>query len=251
MKNAQLLVAALFLSVTISALGQSQKKSNYSVSLNQDNFFGFYPSINGSLSVNDKIDWTFYGIFWTTPSFGTGGGGGLWTEFGTGVNISTLQGKLKLNPQIGVLNGKLLSNGAFPMLLEGVVPSLTANLGTNKWEGQYYIGYYTATRKGQILTTDRSPRLVDAPVQNNFLHWWVNAGYKFSSSFSAGIHYEHLRSNPSEGASTNVYKWVGPYLQASLPSGLTLRFSGGGNVLDRPANDGNNTFYKMSASFNF
>lgn len=233
-----------------SAVAQEARKSSYTVSLNQDSFFGFYPTINGSYSLNKKVDWTFYGIFWTTPSFGTGGGGGLWTEFGTGVNVSTFNGVLKLNPQIGVLNGKLLSNGSFPMFLEGVVPSITANLASSKLEGQYYLGYYAALRKGQVLTTDRA-RLVDAPVQNNFLHWWVNAGYKISSTVSFGAHYEHLRSNPSAGESSNVYKWAGPYVQASLPNGVALRLTGGWDVLDRPATDGTSSFYKMSASFSF
>lgn len=243
-------VVALALFAGSPALAQEGRKSSYTISLNQDSFFGFYPTINGNLSLSKKVDWTFYGIFWTTPSFGTGGGGGLWTEFGTGVNISTFNGVLKLNPQIGILNGKLLSNGAFPMFLEGAVPSITANLASSKLEGQYYLGYYTALRKGQVLSADRA-RLVDAPVQNNFLHWWVNAGYKISSSVSVGAHYEHLRSNPSSGASSNVYKWAGPYVQANLPKGLSLRLTGGWDVQDRPATDGTSSFYKMSASFGF
>ncbi|MFN4145004.1 MAG: DUF6733 family protein [Runella sp.] len=251
MKKLRVSMLALMVMSAHITMAQEGSKSSYSVSLNQDNFFGFYPTIAGSLNINKNLDWTFYSILWTTPSFGTGGGGGLWTEFGTGVNFNTLNGKLKINPQIGFLNGKLLSNGAFPMLFEGVVPSLTANLGTDKLEGQFYLGYYTALRKGQVLSNDASRRLIDAPVQNNFLHWWANAGYKISSAISAGVHYEHLRSNPSVGESSNVYKWAGPYIQASLSNGLALRFSGGSNVMDRPANDANNSFYKLTATFSF
>ncbi|AQG79930.1 DUF6733 family protein [Spirosoma montaniterrae] len=251
MKKFNYLPLVFFVVVSLSAQAQTPRKSNYSISLNQDSFFGFYPTINGSLQLNSKTDWTFYGIFWTTPSFGTGGGGGLWTEVGTGINVNTLNGALKINPQIGFTNGKLLSNGAFPMFAEGLVPSLTANLNTKRLEGQYYLGYYAAIRKGQIPSPDQSQRLINAPSQNNFLHWWVNAGYKVSSVVSLGAHYEHLRSNPSVGNSSNVYKWAGPYVQAALPNGLTLRFTGGSNVLDRPATDGNNSFYKMTASFGF
>lgn len=247
----KLILLVLFVSATAAAWAQA-KKSSYTIGLNQDSFFGFYPTLAGSYGLSDKVDWTFYGIFWTTPSFGTGGGGGLWTELGTGVSISTLRGNLKLNPQIGLTNGKLLSNGSFAMLAEGLVPSLTANLNSSKLEGQYYLGYYAAVRKGQVLQNERT--LVTAPIQNNFLHWWVNAGYKISPALSLGAHYEHLRSNPSGTRApdaSNVYKWFGPYVQASLPNGLALRFTGGPNILDRPATDGNNTFYKLSASISF
>jgi hypothetical protein len=236
---------------SITALAQTPRNPSYTVSLNQDSFFGFYPTVNGTVPLGEKADWTFYGIFWTTPSFGTGGGGGLWTEFGTGVNLRSANGVLTANPQVGVLNGKLLSNGAFPVFVEGIVPSLTVNLSSQKWEGQFYMGYYAALRKGKIPSTDNPNQLIDAPVQNNFLHWWVNAGYKVSSVVSLGAHYEHLRSNPSVGEASDLYKWFGPYLQATMSNGLTLRFSGGPNVLDRPAADGNNSFYKMTAAFSF
>lgn len=244
-------VLLLCLQACFMAFGQEQKKTTFSVALNQDTFFGFYPAVSGAYQMSDKLEWTFYGIFWTTPSFGTGGGGGLWTEFGTGVNLSLAGGKLKLNPQIGILNGKLLSNGAFPMFLEGAVPSLTANLSTDRLEGQLYAGYYAALRTGQVLNTAGSA-LVDAASRNNFLHWWINAGYKVTPAFSFGGHYEHLRSNPSLGESSDVYQWLGPYVQASIPSkGISLRLSGGADVTDRPATNGNNSFYKMTATFGF
>ncbi|MCU0353867.1 MAG: hypothetical protein MUD08_09055 [Cytophagales bacterium] len=234
------------------AFGQEEKKATFSVTMNQDSFFGFYPAISGAYQMSDKVEWTFYGIFWTTPSFGTGGGGGLWTEFGTGVNLSLAEGKLKLNPQVGILNGRLLSNGDFPMFLEGVVPSLTANLSTDRLEGQLYAGYYAALRTGQRRRSDADPTLVDAPSRNNFLHWWINAGYKVTPAFSFGGHFEHLRSNPSEGESSNLYQWVGPYVQASIPSkGITVRFTGGADITDRPATDGTSSFYKLSATFGF
>lgn len=245
MKQIKLFTTAFALFLTFAAVAQD-KKSSFTFAMNQDNFFGFYPSVTGTIGLNEKADFTFYSIFWTTPSFGTGGGGGLWTEFGAGLNLNTMDGKLKLNPQVGFLNGKLLSNGAFPMLFEGVVPSLTANLGTDKMEGQIYAGYYAAIREGQVT---RGDALVAAASQNNFLHWWGNLGYKFSSKISVGGHYEHLRSNPSVGDAANLYLWAGPYIQFTLPKGLTLRFTGGANVMDRARNDANNSFYKLSAAF--
>lgn len=252
--SAAAIAASLLMSVPATAQqAPEESKASYSVSLNQDTFFGFYPIATGSYKANDKIDYTFYGIFWTTPSFGTGGGGGLWTEFGGGVNIKTFDGKLNFNPQLGILNGKLLSAGDFAMALEGVVPNITVNLDTEKVEGQFYLGSYLAARTGERLNT-QTQRLEPVPVQNNFLHWWANGGYRFPKVISAGLHYEVLGFYPSgtgRPASADLYRWFGPYVQANLSENFSIRFTTGANVLDRPATDGNGSFYKMSASYSF
>ncbi len=225
-------------------------KATYKVAMNQDSFFGFYPTVAGAYRLNDKIDATVYGIFWTTPSFGTGGGGGLWTEAGGGVNIRTFDGKLTFMPQLGILNGKLLSNGNFPMAFEGIVPNITTNLNTSRTEGEFYMGRYTAVRTGRVPGTGGT--LIAAGNQNNFLHWWINGGVKVSSAFSVGMHYESLGSNPSGTlASSSVYKWLGPYVQANMSSGFSLRFSAGPDIQSRPATDGNGSFYKLTATYTF
>jgi hypothetical protein len=245
--------AAVFCLPSHGQQAQDEKRTSYTVSLNQDTFFGFYPSATGSYKLNDRLDATVYGIFWTTPSFGTGGGGGLWTEFGGGVNVKTFDGKLQFNPQLGILNGKLLSNGQSPMALEGYVPNITVNLKTDKTEGQFYMGGYMAARTGERLNPTTN-RLEKVPVQNNFLHWWVNGGYRISKVVSAGLHYEALGSYPDgvgNPPSADVYRWLGPYFQANLSDSFSLRFTAGGNVLDRPATDGNGSFYKMTASYTF
>lgn len=35
---------------------------SFSVSLNSDQFFGFYPFFQGAYSMSDQMDFTFYGI---------------------------------------------------------------------------------------------------------------------------------------------------------------------------------------------
>jgi hypothetical protein len=235
------------------AQSSNDKRGSYTLSMNQDAFFGFYPTLSSSYKLNDKVDWTTYGIIWTTPSFGTGGGGGLWTEVGTGVNFNTFGGKLAINPQLGILNGKLLSNGSFPMAFEGIVPNLTANLNTDKLEGQLYAGFYTAIRTGRVT---RGSGLADAPIQNNFNHWWLNGGYKLTKLMSAGVHYEQLDFRPSgSGSSTarssGLYKWFGPYVQANITNNFSARFTFGSNVMDRPATDGNDSFYKVNVTYRF
>jgi hypothetical protein len=242
----------LFLMVGLGVTqAQEQKKPepkfSVNLTLNQDAFFGFYPSVNASMSLSEKTDLTFYTILWTTPSFGTGGGGGLWTEFGAGLNLRAAEGALVISPSIGILNGKLLSNGSYSMPFEGIVSSLTANLNTRRFEGQFYLGYYAAMRKGQVKDGNNYE---DARVQNNFLHYWINAGVKMGIPISLGLHFEHLRSNPSEGASSDVYQWLGPYVQFTTPKGHGLRFTGGADITSRTPDTEQNGFYKLSAFFN-
>ncbi len=230
-------------------------KATYSLAMNQDSFFGFYPVFTGAVKVTEKVSWTGYGIFWTTPSFGTGGGGGLWTEVGGGVHIEALGGRLGINPQVGILNGKLLSAGDFAMAFEGVVPNLTVNLTTARVEGQVYAGAYTALRTGQVANA-AGTGLVDTGVKNNFMHWWASGGLKLNPTVSVGAHYEQLDYRPSGADAASVrseglYKWAGPYLQVNVSSRMSVRFLSGANVMDRPATDGNGSFYKLTATYTF
>jgi hypothetical protein len=185
-----------------STMGPQKREPSFSVTLNQDSFFGFYPAFSGAMPVNDTMDFTFYGILWTKPAFGLGlvnQGDDLWTEFGAGVNFNLLEGNLTINPQIGVTNGALLSGGALnaagettgSRFADGIVPSLTVNYGDDSFEAQLYAGYYAALRQ----------RNGDAAL--DFLHTWVNAGCKFSSLVSAGAHYELLSNRSYSPGSLN------------------------------------------------
>ncbi len=78
----------------VDAQTEDMDKFSFDVSLNSDQFFGFYPFFQGGYSVSDNVDFTFYGIFW---SGGTGGAWGNWTEFGVGVNLAVADG-LSINP---------------------------------------------------------------------------------------------------------------------------------------------------------
>ncbi len=223
------------------------RDASYTVTLNQDSFFGFNPSFNGLVPANDTVDFSFYGTFWTRPAFGLGGSGGsLWTEFGVGANFNLADGKLKVKPQIGITNGSLLSGGARrgvgegeergPAFADGVVPSLTINYADDKIEAEYYGGYYAALRNR------------DSTGGLDFLHTWVNIGYKASKTVSFGPHYELLSNtrNPVDGAN-KTYEWLGGYVQFTLPKGFFARFTAGADLDDDNAGD----FYKMSVGMSF
>lgn len=225
--------------------GKGGRSDSFTVVMNQDSFFGFYPSFNGLIPVSENVDFSFYGILWTTDAFGTGLGSDLWTEFGVGAAIYS--GGFVIKPQIGLTNGALLSRGVrggpndTPTgtggnFADGIVPSLTINYADDTFEAEYYGGYYAAFRnRNDVGSLD-------------FLHTWINAGYKFSDKISAGAHYELLSNTRNQGGATaRVYQWVGPYVQFKTSNGFFARFTAGADV--ESGNDGD--FYKLSAGFTF
>lgn len=222
------------------------RSDSFTVTLNQDSFFGFYPAFNGLIPVGDNVDLSFYGILWTTDAFGTGLGSNLWTEFGVGAAIYS--GNFVIKPQIGLTNGALLSGGVVDEdgdptgtggnFADGIVPSLTINYSDATFEAEYYGGYYAALRN----------RNENAAL--DFLHTWINAGYRFSDKISAGAHYELLsntRNTFPGGATARVYQWVGPYVQFKTSNGFFARFTAGADI--ESGNDGD--FYKLTAGFTF
>lgn len=230
---------------------------------NQDTFFGNYTTASAGYAVNEFVDVTVYSILWHTEFFsqnGLGGnqplaaaadqipGTGLWTEFGGGLNFKLMDGALNVNPQLGILNGALLSSaGALndPAVFDGIVPNLTVNYADDRIESQLYLGYYIGTR---------------GPAdQNDYVHWWYNAGIKpwgdsntWKSAISTGLHYEMLAQTDGAGPnfdSFNLYQWFGPYMQFSLPNGFSARYSFGRNVDDNLGLGDN--FYKVNLGYSF
>lgn len=227
----------VFATTNLKAQEEADKFS-FDASFNSDQFFGFYPFFQGGYAVSDQVSFTFYSILW---SGGTGSAWGNWTEFGVGVSFDAAEG-LSINPQIGLLNGNLLATGAVGtgLFAEGIVPNVTIGLDQEKLEGQIYAGYYAPLR-------DKVADTEGAGTTLTFLHYWVNAGYKVSSLFSTGLHYEHLintgGSNLEE--STDTYQWFGPYVQFAKPGGGPyIRFAGGTDFLEE-----NDSFFKLTAGF--
>jgi hypothetical protein len=241
------LVSVLAASPVLAQEESSEEdKFNMKVTLNSDIFFGFYPFFGGSYKLSDKLDFTFYGILW---SGGTGASWGNWTEFGVGVGLP-VGDALYINPQIGLLNGSLTSGLGTPVLGEGLVPNLTVGLNKNKLEGELYAGYYLGLKH-------------TAPQTNNYLHYWLNGGYKIASFVSAGLHLEQLRfmgGMEPEGVTAreavDLYFSVGPYVQFSDPKGKSFaRFTTGWDLRsEEQVTKSENTqpsFFKLTAGYNF
>lgn len=231
-------VLSLIILLSSSAsFAQDDDRFSFDVSLNSDQFFGFYPFFSGAYGVSDNLDFTFYGILW---SGGTGGGWGNWTEFGVGVNFPVADG-VNINPQVGILGGSLLSSGATGagILGDGIVPNVLIGLDRAKTEGEIYLGYYAPLRD-------------EAPANGTtlaYLHYWANFGYKVSDVFSLGGHFEHLVNTGGSNVSSSedYYQWLGPYIQFTSPSGEPFaRFAFGTDLVE-----GNDSFFKLTAGFGF
>lgn len=232
-----LVLGLTILSISKATAQEEKSKLSFGLSLNTDAFFGVNPMLTGAYAFNDKTAFTFYGIQWGA---GTAQAWGNWTEFGAGLNFTA--GTFSINPQLGFTMGNLLSSGVAgrPVAGDGIVPNLTINHSSDKYEGQLYVGYYGALRDV-------------ATPKNNYLHYWLNAGVKASSWLSVGAHYETLDftgGTSATGASvegSTVYTWLGPYVQFSKGN-AGLRFAGGANLEDGTTGP---DFYKMSFFFNF
>lgn len=237
--------------------GFDRKKFHGGVTLKQDAFFGFQTILDAGYEVAENIDFTFYSWLWTSPNFGRSrivsgpngtqvdaGGNGLWTEVGMGLNFRFLNDALSINPQIGMLNGALLSSkivGRGIRAGEGVVPSMTINYNDKHFTGQAYLAYYAAIR-------DERAR--------DFIHNWVSLGvkpalfnFKNTPISSVGVHWEHLRFHRDriEGNTGTVYNWLGPYVEFALPMSLALRFSAGADL----KGDVSKEFYQASIKLHF
>jgi hypothetical protein len=151
-----------------------------------------------------------------------------------------MDGAFIVNPQIGVLNGALLSGSNRAQAFEGVVPTLTINHNAKYTEGQLYFGYYLAT---------------SAPRTNDFVHWWINGGFKpfadrcdWLKIMSFGAHFEQLyQTRNANGPTSTIYSWVGPYTQFTLPNNVFIRFTAGRDI----QGDVSGTFYKLALGFSF
>ena len=219
---------------------EEEDKGSYTITLNQDTFFGFYPTFNGLWKLNDNMDFSFYGIMWTSDGLGGGAGNDLWTEFGGGINMHFMDDKLTVKPQIGITNGLLQSggadDGAGSNFADGVVPNITVNYSDDTWEAEYYGGYYAAARNR------------DDDGAADFIHTWINGGYKINTIWSVGAHWEYLELARVEGGDDAViYEWLGLYTQFSLPNGMFARFTAGDQRDDESGEVGD--FYKMTVGF--
>lgn len=232
----------LIVGVFLASLGlwaqetkKEEKKYTTSLTINSDSFFGLTPIAAVGIPITNNVELTGYAIFWS--GIGNSHAFGHWTEFGGGAKIKALDGALVINPQLGILNGTLLSRGNLgtggggPMFMEGIVPNVTLFFEKSRFELEFYGGYYLGTRAATGARTTNSGitnhAVIDPDVaaiasttegaailngaglrasnfpnrnaRNNYTHFWAFPGYQIAEWLSAGLHWEELRFRPSGG----------------------------------------------------
>ena len=195
--------------------------STFSIAINQDNAFGFYPAVHGSFELNDQVSLTYYGNFWTNPSYGTlVSGTDLWLEMGLGVSMAALEDRILINPSIGTTHGQLLSGSTQGEAFEGLVPSLTLFYLDDRFEGEVFASYYLALKN-----------LGDS--SGDYVLYWILPGVVLSPNISLGLHYESfVNTRISQGETSTLYQWFGGYFKFIVNDKYTFRFSAGTNVAD-------------------
>ncbi|HET9747443.1 MAG TPA: DUF6733 family protein [Chitinophagaceae bacterium] len=235
-----ILLVFTFSSSSCSAQKDSEEndRSTFTIQLNQDNTFNFFPAVYGSIPVK-KIDLTFYAVYWTTPSFANPDGTGSLIE--TGVGLGFTKESLYINPTLGFAHGTFTNardsnDQAEPLLADAVVPGLISFLKNEKWEIEVFCAVYQNLRKAV------SP-------QSNYLFFWLLPGIRFKSVFATGLHYEQFR-DIKNGIGT--YTRYGLYGKVTFKKKYELRLSGGLNytpgINDKKIRG---EFYKLTVNIPF
>jgi hypothetical protein len=243
------------------------------MAMQADSFFGFNPSVYGTYGLTDNMALAFNFTYWTMISGVGVHDNNPWLETDVGLNFTFMEKRLSVTPMIGFVHGQLLSSrgGFFPngggsvnertTAFEGAVPNITMNYLDNRFEGEFYLGYYKAIRSeggsgggGAIDCANPGGTNCLGPAQAggrgtwDFLHYWVNAGVRVNSMWSVGAHYEHLlttRDSSAPGAAQDYYRWIGPYVEMKLPGNMAFRFTAGKDLTD------NQDFYKLKFTKTF
>jgi hypothetical protein len=218
------------------------RASTFGITLIQENAFGFYPVIYGSIGLSSNLDLTFYGAFWTNPSFGfpqTTYSSDLWLENSYGIGFNAFNG-VYINPSLGFTHGKFLSGGDESVAFEGIVPSLSLYINPGKMDTEVYFSIYKNLRDEVTDPVNRSTAEV--------IFYWLTPGFWASNKVSLGIHYEGVFLKFGEGDFDSAYHWLGPYIKLRALGKYDFRFMAGPNLKDGIYA---NEFYKLSANIPF
>lgn len=232
----------ILLLLSLRGFGQEEmnskvRESTFGITFNMDNGFGFYPVIYGSLGLSSTVDLTFYGAFWTNPSFGlpqTTYSSDLWLENSFGIGFNALGGNAYINPSLGFTHGKFLSGGDQSIAFEGIVPSLALYLNPGILDMEIYISLYQHLQNKVTDPVNRSTA--------DFLFYWLTPGFWLSHKVSLGIHYEGLFLKFGDGDLQSSYQWLGPYIKIRTRNKYDFRFIAGPNLKEGIYA---NEFYKL------
>jgi hypothetical protein len=122
-------------------------------------------------------------------------------------------------PTVGVTYGKVLSNGPKGVFGDGITPGFYTWWGMSKFELTQGAYYFKALRE-------------TGPHQNNFIWWWAALGHKVTSAITVGVHYDHLVYHSNDYQMSNLYVWIGPYVQYNTKKGHYLKVTSGYDAIN-------------------
>ena len=205
-----------------------------SIAIGQDSFFGLYPQVYANYKLREDLALAFIATYWDV-------GGPAWSQIDLGVNKTWLDKRLSITPLVGWTNGSYMSSRAVvtpgPVrAFESVVPAIYIDWYDGLFEGEFYMGYYKATRQTGFDTGIGRVGSWDA------LFWWTYGGVQVHEHASLGVHYEEFSALRNSGPGTDhqsLYRWLGPYIELKLSGGTTFRFTTGHDFAS------NDDFFKL------
>lgn len=223
----------------------SAPNSSFTLTLNQDPFFGFYPYVNGSWELSESVSFTIYGVYWTQDiSAGNLGGLNLLTEAGIGLNISFGDGSFSINPTIGFGNGNYQSGGSRAVVGDNFVPSLNFAYSKANFSLSGFICAWLHMRE----EGDTTPYL-------DFFEYSVSPGIDISDRLAIGLYYDHYFTKTSaDDKYKTSFLWVGPFVKFNIKESVSIQVSGGLdfveylNDLPQEQKAKLNDFYKLTTS---
>ncbi len=237
-----LILLALLFALVVSVSAQKKKvelpASTFSLNLPFDNMFGFAPAAYGSFGLKENLSFTYYGILWTNPSFGSPGtGSDNWLETGFGLSMKTRNEKWLFNPSLALTHGKLLSGGTQGVVADGIAPSMAVFFRDDVMELEAQAVWYKALRKEGLFSYD-------------YALYWLLPGFIINEKISLGLHLEGFvltRQTIREG-SEQLYQAVGGYAKFTVGDGYVFRLSLGKNFKESDYPD---EFYKLTLNIPF
>lgn len=244
-----------------AAPAQEEKKGNFSVTAQMDNFLGFNFAFSGSYPINDKIDFTMVGTLFDSPNFGgkatqnvAASGTGLFAVIGPGIRFKFAEGKAFINPFLELANGALLSGGRYGSantqlgrFLDGWVPGVAMGYKTGKFNarlsGAYFLPF-TNKEAAQQLELVRITGLLSYQV----------------SFIGVGLLYDYLWVQARPGlVSTSIslpyddFMFVGPNIDFNFTKNTKLSFAFGPDFAKPIAGTENagRSFYRVGTTLNF
>lgn len=209
--------------------------------LNQDSFFGSWPQVFANYKLRDDFGLAVIATYWSIGST-------PWSQIDLGFNKTLFDKRLTISPFLGWTNGSYQSSRSFfghpaPVrAFESVVPAIYIDWYDGLLEGEFYMGYYKATRSTNFDSGAAFDRSNGGAGTVDFLFWWLYGGVQVHEHLSLGAHYEEFTSvrDSAPGAQgTSLYRWMGPYVELKLASGMTFRVTTGHDFAS------NDDFFKL------